>query len=115
MLSQRRVRLVIAVAIVIAVAGLIDAALGAIWDQFAVLAVVVVLLASALLMTRSDRVEVLIRADLARWLRNRSAVEGESVELVADRMLATARDHLCPDPGTAEQSGGAGGDSGVTP
>jgi hypothetical protein len=99
MLSQRRIRLVIAVAVVVALAGLIDAAVASIWDQFAVLAVVVLLLSSVLLMARSERVEVMIRADLARWLRNRAAVEGESVELVADRMLATARDHLGPEPG----------------
>lgn len=98
MLSQRRVRLVVAVAIVVAGAGMIDAALGSVWDQFAILAVVVLLLSSAFLMMRSDRVDMTIRADLARWLRARAAVEGESVEVVADRMLATARDHLSPEP-----------------
>lgn len=102
MLSQRRVRLVITVAVVVAGAGMIDAALGSIWDQFAILAVVVLLLSSALLMTHSDRVDVMIRADLARWLRTRAAVEDESVEVLADRMLATARDHLSPEPDDSE-------------
>lgn len=77
-------------AIVVACAGMIDAAMGSIWDQFAILAVVATLCLAALVADRSRRVDMTVRADLAGWLRGRSAVEGESVDATIDRALATA-------------------------
>lgn len=94
MLGQRRLRVLVAGVIAVACAGAIDAALGSIWDQFAVLVIVVLLSSAVLVLSRSGRAELSVRPDLARWLQQRAAVEGESVEVLVDRSLATVRDHL---------------------
>ena len=94
MLGQRRLRVLVAGVIAVACAGAIDAALGSIWDQFAILLIVVLLSSAILLLSRSGRSELSVRPDLARWLQQRAAVEGESVDVLVDRSLATVRDHL---------------------
>lgn len=98
MKSSRRVRTWLTMAIVIGVAGAVDAAVGSVWDQFAILVVIVVLLALSLatMTLATGRPAVSIRADLVRWLRTRAAIEGESLETLADRAIATHRDHLRP-------------------
>lgn len=98
MKSANRVRTLLATAVVVALAGAVDAAVGSVWDQFAILAAVIALLIVSLLtMTLSTgRPSVSIRADLVRWLRTRSAIEGEPLEMLADRAIATYREHLRP-------------------
>jgi hypothetical protein len=83
-------------AVVVAAAGAADAAVGSVWDQFAILVLVIVMLAMALATMMTNRPSVPIRADLVRWLRTRSAVEGEPVESLADRAIASYREHLRP-------------------
>lgn len=88
----RRVVLV-AAALIVTFAGLVDAVVGAVWDLVAVLSAVGVLLAWDLV-TAPRRHVVALRPDLARWIRERSVVEGESVEAIASRAVATYRLHL---------------------
>ena len=97
-MSVRRSRLLLLCAVVIAAAGAIDAATGRVWDQLAVLVVVVGLLVASLVVGRSRRPTVSVRADLARWLRDRSVVEGEDLDAVVDRSIATYREHLDGSP-----------------
>ena len=96
MLDQRRLRALVSGVIAVACAGAVDAALGSIWDQFAILMIVIALSAAVLFLSRSGRVGFTVRADLAQWLHRRAAVEGDSVEVLIDRSLATVRDHLDP-------------------
>ena len=85
-------------AVVVSLAGAVDAAVGSVWDQFAILAVVIALLVLSLVtMTlTTGRPTVPIRADLVRWLRTRAAIEGEPLETLTDRAIATYREHLRP-------------------
>ena len=100
MRNASRVQLCLAAIALVAAAGAADAARSAIWDQLFVLVLVVVLAATGLLVGRSDRPIVSLRVDLARWLRDRSAVEGEPVDVLLDRTVATARrDHVAGDDG----------------
>lgn len=94
--SVHRVRVLLVAAVIVAIAGAIDAAVGAVWDQFAILAVVIALLIVALATMTSKRPSVSVRTDLVRWLRTRSAIEGEPIEVLADRAIATYREHVRP-------------------
>ena len=93
-MSATRSQLLLLCAVVVAAAGAVDAATGRVWDQFAVLTFVVALLVTALVIGRSRRPTVSVRADLAHWLRNRSVVEGEDLDALVDRSIATYRQHL---------------------
>lgn len=91
-----RVQVCLVAALLVASAGAADAALGRIWDQLFILVAVVVLCAVALVLGRSGRPVMSIRSDLARWLRNRAAVEGEHPEALLDRAVATYRRDQVP-------------------
>lgn len=99
MRNASRVQICLVVALIAASAGAADAALGRIWDQLAILAAIAALCVAGLVLGRSVRPVMSIRSDLARWLRGRSAVEGERPEALLDRAVATyRRDHLrAPD------------------
>lgn len=102
MRNASRVQLCLAAIALVAAAGAADAARSAIWDQLFVLALVVVLAVTGLIVGRSDRPVVSLRVDLARWLRDRSAVEGEPVDALLDRTVAAARrDHTAEHDGRA--------------
>lgn len=97
--NASRVQICLVVALIAASAGAVDAALGRIWDQLAILVAIAALCVAGLVLGRSGRPVMSIRSDLARWLRSRSAVEGERPEALLDRAVATyRRDHLrAPD------------------
>lgn len=97
MTNAHRVRVLLIGAVVVAVAGAVDAAVGSVWDQFAILAVVIALLLVAVATMTTKRPSVSVRADLVRWLRTRSAVEGEPLETLVDRAIASWREHLRPE------------------
>lgn len=79
-------------ALAVASVGAVDSARSDRWDTVAVFGLLVVLLLLLLTRVRGRRPAVPIRADLVQWLRERSAVTGESVEALADRALAAHRD-----------------------
>ena len=97
MKSAHHVRMWLTAAVVVAVAGAVDAAIGSVWDQFAILVVIIVLLTMTMMTTMTKRPNVSIRADLMRWLRTRSAIEGEPLETLVDRAIASHREHLRPE------------------
>lgn len=97
-MSDKRCRVVLTMVCVVALAGAVDAAAGAVWDQLAILVLVIVLTAGLLLASRSSRQTVTVRSDLGRWLRDRSMTEGESLDALADRSIATYRAHLDSSP-----------------
>ncbi len=72
----------------------IDAALGRSWDLVTItgLALVLQVVGLAGLGRRDSRVG--LRPDLIRWLHERAAVTGESVETIADRAVSTFRADL---------------------
>lgn len=82
-----------ALALIVAAAGLVDAVAGEVWDLAAVLSVVSVLLVIDLV-ARVRRPSVSLRPDLVRWMADRAAVEGESIDAVSARAVATYRAHL---------------------
>lgn len=94
MVSANRSWLLLASAVVVAAAGAVDAAAGRVWDQFVVLLFVIVLLVMSVVLGRSRRPSVTVRADLVRWMRDRSLVEGEDLDALVDRSIATYREHL---------------------
>ena len=81
----------VVVALVVTSIGATDAALSGEEDLFVVLALLAVLHLLLLTRLRGGRQPVPVRADLVTWLRARSAVSGEPVEVLADRALATYR------------------------
>ncbi len=100
MRNASRVQLCLAAIALVAAAGAADAARSSIWDQLFVLGLIVVLAVTGLLVGRSDRPAVSLRVDLARWLRDRSAVEGEPIDALLDRTVAAARrDHATDTDG----------------
>lgn len=94
--SERRLRLLLGGIAVVSLAGAIDAAIGRVWDQLAILSVVIALVLITLVSASTQRPTVTIRADLMRWLRRRSAIEGEPVDALIDRSIAAYREHLRP-------------------
>ena len=95
-MTVTRQRVALVVALVAAVAGAIDAAIGRVWDQLAVLAVVVALLLYVL--WPRARSVLTARPDLARWLRTRAAIGAEPTDALVDRVVVTYRDHLSDPP-----------------
>lgn len=83
-------------AVAVAVAGAVDAALGEVWDLFAILVALLVILVGAQIVTSTGRPTVTIRPDLERWLRQRAVIEGEPLEALVDRSVATYREQLRP-------------------
>jgi membrane protein implicated in regulation of membrane protease activity len=77
--------------LVVALIGVLDALATRAWDLAAVLGLVVVLQLAVLSRARGRRRAVPVRDDLVRWLRSRSALSGEPVEVVADRAIASYR------------------------
>ncbi len=91
-----------AVASVLAI-GLVDAAIGADWDLFAVMTIALGLQLVVLSGTRPDRPAVPIRGDLVAWARERSQRAGEPVGAVLDRAIAHHRDHYGDAPRDARR------------
>ncbi|MDK1009936.1 MAG: hypothetical protein QGM46_06995 [Actinomycetota bacterium] len=85
-------RLLVVSGIVVALVGVIDAAIGGEWDLF-VLFMTTFAIATALgLRFESRRPAIPIRRDLVAWLRDRSSISGEPLSTVADRAISTYAD-----------------------
>lgn len=96
-------RAVLVLTTAVAAVGVVDASVGRNWDLVAVFVLVGVLQLVLLVRLVGRRPSVPIRADLVRWLRDRSAVEGESAELIADRAVSAYRaDLLGRSPSAAD-------------
>lgn len=87
-------RAVLVMSATVAVVGTVDAAVSRDADLAVVFGLVVLLQLVLLLRLSVGRVSVPVRADLVRWLHDRAAQEGDSVELIADRALAAYRSEL---------------------
>jgi len=88
------VRMLLGVSTLIAVVAAIDAALGAHWDQFALLCVLGVL--SLIALVGAGR-SVRLRPDLMNWVEQQSAVTDDDPNRVVDRALAAYRAQMLPD------------------
>jgi hypothetical protein len=86
---------VVAIAVVGAV-GVLDAVIGEVWDLVVLFGIVVAIALALLVSMNWRRRPVMLRADHARWLIQRSQLTGEAVEHIADRAIATYRDALIP-------------------
>lgn len=87
-------RAVMAAALLIAVVGLIDALRGGEPDLATLFALLCVALAWLVAGASTRRTLVGVRADLARWIEERSALTGEPAERIVDRALADDRARL---------------------
>ena len=85
-------RLLVVSAIVVALVGSIDAAIGREWDLFVLFAAVLAMATTLGLRLESRRPEIPIRRDLVAWLRDRSSISGEPLSTVADRAISTYAD-----------------------
>lgn len=90
------VRFRLLLATTIAGVGMVDAGLGADWDLFVVFSMVTGVVAS-ILVQKSERASMSVRADLARWVRQKADVSGEPIDDVLDRVIASAQHGLFPD------------------
>ena len=93
--------LALGVALVLAAVGAVDAARGQHWDTAAVFGLLLLVLLGLLTRVRGARPSVPLRGDLVRWLRERSAVTGEPVEVLADRALAAFREQYGDAPASS--------------
>jgi hypothetical protein len=87
-------RLILLLAAAVSLVGLLDAAIGGAYDLVAVFGLTAALQLALLLRLQLRRPAVPLRADLVAWLRQRSAEQGEPLEALADRCVATARREL---------------------
>ncbi|MFV2000146.1 MAG: hypothetical protein ACC654_07260 [Acidimicrobiia bacterium] len=86
------VRLLVSAVSVVALVGVVDAAIGAEWDLFVLFALILGIGLVLALRLESRRPAVPIRRDLVRWLRDRAAASGEPMSAVTDRAIATFAD-----------------------
>ena len=117
-MRSRRVPSELVLAVVVAVIGVMDAAIGANPDLVVLFAALVVLSLIAIVRTRSDRNRVSVRSDVAAWLAATATAEGETVADLADRALsayraglvhvagASVHDHARGHPPVSERSVG---------
>lgn len=88
---------IVGLAVIIAGVGIVDAAIGGQPDLVVVFVLLAILLATLFASLHRRRPAIPIRADLVRWLRDRSAVAGEDIEVLADRCIASYRAELTGD------------------
>lgn len=87
----------LALALLAAVVGAVDGAVGGEWDLFVLFVAIAVLLVGAAAATRSSRPTVTLRRDLHRWLADEAAVTGEPIERLVDRAVAARREGFDTD------------------
>lgn len=104
MASTPLIRLLLAMTALVCAVGLVDAAVGAVWDLVVVQGAVLVLLGVLALASSVGRAHVRLRRDLFRWLERYAAEGGERTADVADRAVAAYRAGLTAD---VRGSGGA--------
>lgn len=87
-------RLILLLSTVVAIVGAVDALIGGEHDLVVVFVLAAVLQLVLLLRLQFGRPAVPLRRDLVAWLRQRSAEQGEPLEALADRCVASARAEL---------------------
>lgn len=96
-MRTRRVPSELVVAVLIAVVGAVDAAIGDAPDLVVLFVAVAVLCAVVLLRSITRRRAVAVRDDVARWLEITAAEQGETMDDLADRAISTYRAALAHD------------------
>jgi|GEM_PF-1984375 hypothetical protein len=81
-------KLILVLATVVAAVGAVDAAVGHAYDLLVVFGLAGLLQLVLRLRLQSRRPAVPLRADLVRWLEDRSSAQGESMGSLADRCVA---------------------------
>lgn len=87
-------KLILTLAVLVSVVGAVDATIGESYDLAVVFGLGAILQLGLLLRLQAHRPAVPLRADLVAWLRDRAAVEGEPMGVVADRCVAACRADL---------------------
>jgi hypothetical protein len=105
MASTPLTRLLLAVTALVCSVGVVDAAVGAVWDLVVVQGAVLVLLGVLVVASSVGRAHVRLRRDLVRWLE-RYAAEG------ADGRRGRASPHRGRTPGPAGPTSGDGSPTG---
>jgi hypothetical protein len=80
--------------LLVALVGALDAAIAVEPDLMALMVIVAALAVGLLVRNASGRRTMTVRADLARWVRRREALTGESPDALVDRALAVYRVQL---------------------
>lgn len=101
------VRTTLAVVLVLCGVGALEAALGDEWDLVALFGAAAVPTTVLLVGTWGARQHVLVRSDLAQWIRSRAAVTGERPGDLADRAVAAYRDGLTGEDRDEDRDGHA--------
>jgi hypothetical protein len=91
MAATGRTRTLLLTAAALCVVGAVDSALDRAWDQVALFIATMLLIAAAAAFRHPDRRALTLRADLATWLKSRSELTGEPMEVLADRAVAAHR------------------------
>jgi hypothetical protein len=92
-------KVLVALAVVPALVGVIDAALDGQPDLLAVFVLVATALLALLAVLHWGQPAVTLRRDLALWLRDRAALTGEPMDDIANRLLTQQRILLGEDEG----------------
>lgn len=100
MTSSTMTRVMLLALLVVALVGVLDAAIGPQWDLAVLFGLVAVLTSILLLRGLGDRRTVDLRADLAAELLGRSRRTGEPLDQLTDRAVATYL-HALADPDEA--------------
>ena len=87
-------RMVLIATAAVALVGAIDAAAGGSWDLVVLFGLVIVFQVGLQARLSARRLDLRVRADLVRWLRDRSEQSGEPVDHVADRAISAYRADL---------------------
>jgi hypothetical protein len=103
-----RHKVLVVLAALAASVGVVDAGMSGQWDLVAVFALVLIPLVGLFVALEWGRQVVPLRRDLVVWLRERSALTGEPLSVVADRAVAAQRAAL----GEAERADGEPGPHG---
>jgi hypothetical protein len=94
-MALRRVDLaVLCTILLVALVGAVDAAIAVEPDLVALMVIVAALAVGLLVRNASGRRPMTVRADLARWVRQREALTGDSPDALVDRALAVYRVQL---------------------
>lgn len=91
MSAGARATLVLAVSLLVTVAGAVDAVRGGGWDLAVVFGVVVALQVVALVVLHAGAPSAPLRSDLAAWVRRHAAATGEPAQRILDRSVAAHR------------------------
>lgn len=102
MSPTQRHRALIVAGLIVALVGTVDAVRGGQTDLAVLFGVLAVLLAIGLATSWPRRRQIGVRADLARWIDDRSALTGESADRIIDRAVADQRDRLRSPGGGGE-------------